>query len=137
VIFRFGEFDVDMALFQLSRGHVPVRLERLVFDLMVYLIEERRRVVLRHQLVARLWPRETVAPTGLARVVSTLRTALGDDAIRPCYIETIRGRGYRFIHPVSELREPAPAEPVRRSEPHDDREQPPPMRDIGATCASV
>ena len=72
MIWRFGEFEVDVPLFQLRRGDTPLKLERLVFDLLLYLIEERRRVVLRHELIVRLWPRETVVPTALARVVSTL-----------------------------------------------------------------
>ena len=76
MIWRFGEFEVDVPLFQLRRGDTPLKLERLVFDLLLYLIEERRRVVLRHELIVRLWPRETVVPTALARVVSTLRSAL-------------------------------------------------------------
>lgn len=100
MIWQFGEFDVDVPLFQLTRAGVPVKLERLVFDLLLYLIEERRRVVMRHELYARLWPCQTVVDTALARVVSMLRTALDDDASRPRYVETIRGRGYRFVHPV-------------------------------------
>lgn len=111
MIWRFGEFEVDVPLFQLRRGDTPLKLERLVFDLLLYLIEERRRVVLRHELIVRLWPRETVVPTALARVVSTLRSALADDALHPRYIETIRGRGYRFVHPVQCLAAPAREEP--------------------------
>lgn len=103
VIWRFAEFDVDVSLFQLRRGDVPVKLQPQVFDLMLYLIEERRRVVLRHELYARLWPHVAVSHTALPRVVSTLRTALGDEALLPRYIQTVRRRGYRFVYPVQSV----------------------------------
>jgi DNA-binding winged helix-turn-helix (wHTH) protein len=96
----FGEFEVCEARFRLLRSGQPVPIEPRAFDVLLYLIRHRERVVARAELLRALWPDVVVQGTVVGRLISGLRTALRDDAMRPHYIETLRRRGFRFVHPV-------------------------------------
>ena len=100
VTWSFGEFEVSEALFCLLRTGHPVPLEPRAFDVLLHLIRHRERVVARAELLRALWPGVVVRGTVVGRLINGLRTALRDDARRPRYIETLRGRGFRFVHPV-------------------------------------
>ena len=85
-------------------------LQDLPFRLLAALLEQPGEVVSRPELATRVWGTDTFvdATAGLNTAVAKLREALGDDADRPAYVETLPRRGYRFVaavHPV----EPAPA----------------------------
>lgn len=92
------------------RGDQPVPLTPKTVDLLHVLLEERGRIVDKAGLMRRVWPGTTVEEVGLARNVSLLRKALGDEAEESTYIETVPRRGYRF---VAEVRTgpSAPAQP--------------------------
>lgn len=102
VIYRFDQFTIDTGQFQLSRDDASVRLEPLAFDLLVYLIEHRDRVVGRDELLDKLWPGKVVTDAALAARLRDLRKALGDSGRRQAIIKTVHGRGYRFIHALDE-----------------------------------
>jgi TolB-like protein/DNA-binding winged helix-turn-helix (wHTH) protein/Tfp pilus assembly protein PilF len=102
-IFRFDDWTLNLQSGELGRGSARTRLQEHPFQVLALLLETPGQVVTREQLVARLWP-DTVVDfdTGLNTAVRKLRTALGDTADTPRYIETLPRRGYRFIGTVQE-----------------------------------
>jgi DNA-binding winged helix-turn-helix (wHTH) protein/Flp pilus assembly protein TadD len=87
----------------LTSEHSSVRLEPKVLAVLLHLIDHRGAVVLHEDLLRDVWKDTHVVPGALARTVSLLRTALGDDAYDPRYIETVPKRGYRLIAAVEEI----------------------------------
>lgn len=110
-IHRFGPFTFDSGQRQLRRNGEPVPLMPKTADLLDALLERRGEVVSKGELMKTVWPDTQVEETGLARNISLLRKALGDEGAESRYIETIPKRGYRF------LAEEQPADPaqVRRA----------------------
>jgi TolB-like protein/Tfp pilus assembly protein PilF len=101
----FGSFELDPAGFRLltrSRPD-PVAIERRPLELLLMLVERHGELVSREEMTARLWGADAEVDTegGLHTVVRKVRTALGDSAERPRFIETVPGKGYRFIAAVS------------------------------------
>lgn len=109
---HFGPFIYDPEQRALFRGDQSVPLAPKTIDLLHVLLEERGRLVDKADLMRRVWPGTTVEEVGLARNVSLLRKALGDEAEESSYIETVPRRGYRF---AAEIRSEAPAKQSRRS----------------------
>jgi serine/threonine protein kinase/tetratricopeptide (TPR) repeat protein len=98
--FRFGRFQLDLLTSQLRADGKILSISPKEFDLLVFLIRNRQRLVRKEELIDALWPDTHVGGTSLSRAVSTLRTLLGDDARSPQYIETFARRGYRFLADV-------------------------------------
>ncbi len=98
--FRLGLWHVDPASCRLTSGDQGVNLEPKVMDFLVLLVESPGEVLSRDEIFSQLWPGVTVGEDTLARVVSKLRKALGDNSKTPTYVETISKRGYRLIKPV-------------------------------------
>ncbi|MFN0170903.1 MAG: winged helix-turn-helix domain-containing tetratricopeptide repeat protein [Bryobacteraceae bacterium] len=115
-LFRFGEYELDAACFEISRKGRPVRIERLPMQLLLFLIEHREGLVTREEIAERLWGRgvHLDADNGINTAIGKLRRLFRDDAARPRFIKTVTGAGYRFIAPV-EVIEPAIAESKERS----------------------
>ncbi|TKC80193.1 hypothetical protein FAZ69_29505 [Trinickia terrae] len=70
------------------------------YDMLQYLIEHAGRLITHDEFLNALWQNVHVQPEVLKAHMLTIRTALGDDPARPSFIETQRGRGYRFIAPL-------------------------------------
>ena len=102
-IYEFGDVRVDAGRASVTRAGVPVPLEPKAFDLLVYLIARRDRLVSKDELLDALWPATFVTPNVLTRAVAQIRKALGDESSDARYIETIQKRGYRFIAGVTEI----------------------------------
>jgi TolB-like protein/DNA-binding winged helix-turn-helix (wHTH) protein/Tfp pilus assembly protein PilF len=100
--FRFGEFELDTASFELHRGGRPVRLERQPMDLLILLVQRRGQLVSRTEIVDLLWGKDVFVDveTGVHTAVRKIRQALRDSADAPKFVETLQGRGYRFIADV-------------------------------------
>ncbi|MDX1503764.1 MAG: winged helix-turn-helix domain-containing protein, partial [Thermoanaerobaculia bacterium] len=118
--FAFGLFEVDGVTGELVREGRPVSLQEKPGQVLLALLERPGQLVTRESLFRRLWSEGTFVEfdTNLNAAVLKLRQALGDDASNPRFVETVVGRGYRFIAPVRRL--PAGAgspEPVRRLPP--------------------
>jgi len=96
VVHKFGPFEYDSEQRVLSRNGEPVPLIPKATDLLHVLIERRGRIAGKQELISLVWPDTTVEEIGLARNISILRKALGDDAEDSRYIETVPTRGYRF-----------------------------------------
>jgi DNA-binding winged helix-turn-helix (wHTH) protein/tetratricopeptide (TPR) repeat protein len=101
VIYRFDQYAVDDREFRLSAGAVPVPLEPKSLRLLLYLVENRNRLVRKQELLDKVWPEAMVTENALTRSVGQLRKALNDDSHEPKFIETVPTAGYRFIAEVS------------------------------------
>lgn len=110
--YRFLEFELDCARHELRRAAAAVRLEGLPFNLLVLLVESNGDLVTRERIVERLWGAGIFQDTeqGINTAIRKIRQALQDDPQQPQYLQTVVGRGYRFIAPVT--REPAESEPA-------------------------
>ncbi len=104
MLYRFGEFQVDLANGFLARGSEEIPVRRKVYQVLVALIERQDRLVSKEELFATVWPDTAVTDDVLAGVLKELRKALGDNPKEPRFIRTIPRAGYRFI---------GAAEPVR------------------------
>ena len=109
--YRFDGFELDLGSHRLMRAGRPLAIEPRVFDALVHLLENRDRLVTKEELFAGVWPDEAVSDNALSRTITRLRQSLGDDSRRPRYIETVHGRGYRFVAPV-EIGEQTTAPPT-------------------------
>src|SRR5579871_1334431 len=112
-VLRSGSIEIDLADGELRRHGIRVKLEGKPFELLATLVERRGAIITREELKARLWGDNDNADfeRSLNVAMSKLRTALGETPENPRYIETVRGRGYRFIAPVTE----ATRSPVREN----------------------
>src|SRR5437588_2096986 len=98
---RFGLFDVNLKTGELRKSGVRIHLQDQPFTVLAMLLEHPGEIVTREELRQRLWTDEFVEfEQGLSRAINKLRTALGDVAENPRFIETLPKRGYRFIAPV-------------------------------------
>ena len=100
---RFGVFETDLDRRELSKNGVRVRLQEQPFQILQLLLEKQGEVVTREELQEKLWPGDTFVEfdAGLNTAMKKLRTALGDAADNPLFIETVPRRGYRFVAPVT------------------------------------
>jgi DNA-binding winged helix-turn-helix (wHTH) protein len=96
---RFAEFELDFGRFQLFRSGSPVRLEGLPMQLLMFLIENKGRLVTREQIAAELWSKDVFVDVeqGINTAIRKVRMALEDDTAQPQYLQTVVGRGYRFV----------------------------------------
>jgi len=117
---RFGVFEVDLVSGELRKHGVRISLQDQPFQILALLLERPGQVVRREELRRRLWPDGTFVDFehGLNAAIKRLRSALGDSADTPRFVETLHRRGYRFIAPVASpgrspspgLRSPSPRE---------------------------
>jgi DNA-binding winged helix-turn-helix (wHTH) protein/tetratricopeptide (TPR) repeat protein len=116
--FVFGDFELDLALYELRRRGRRVPIEPKALDLLAHLIAERHRVVSKEELLETLWPSEYVTEASLTYSVKAARQAVDDDGARQAIVATVRGRGYRFIAEVSEpIGAAVPAAPAAQAPP--------------------
>ncbi len=96
----FGDFEIDPANRTCLRGGEEVPLTARVFDILLIFAENPGRLLKKDELIERVWHGDFVEDGNLARNVSTLRRALGEDSKEYKYIATIQGQGYRFVAEV-------------------------------------
>jgi len=100
---RLGDWLVEPAMNQISRGAEVVRLEPKVVEVLAHLARHADQVVSREELLSEVWKGVIVGDDALTQGVIKLRKALGDTSNAPSYILTIPKRGYRLIAPVAWL----------------------------------
>jgi DNA-binding winged helix-turn-helix (wHTH) protein/tetratricopeptide (TPR) repeat protein len=120
-----GDFVIDTARYRVSLGDAPVPIEPKVFDLLVYLIRNRDRVLTREELFEQVWEGRSVSDATLSNHVKSARKALGDSGELQQTIQTVRGRGYQFIAPVREISDTAAVRPEGGAGPEAGREPAP------------
>ncbi len=104
---RFGnDFEIDEHALELKRSGRPLRLERIPTQILLFLIEQRGQLVTREEIAERIWGKNAFLDTdnSINGAVRKIRQVLGDDPQEPRFVETVTGRGYRFIAPVLDKR---------------------------------
>jgi DNA-binding winged helix-turn-helix (wHTH) protein len=112
----FGPFEFDRRSRLLSREGTEIALPPRVLGVLEVLVDRAGQVVARQDLLDGVWKDAFVTDTSLAEAVSFLRQALGDDPQSPRYIQTVHRRGYRFLAPVTDVREKTGTVPVSAPE---------------------
>src|SRR4051794_27460674 len=99
VLLTFGPFEVNTSTGELGKGGIRVRLPGQPFAILLLLIQHSGEVVFREQLRNEIWGEGTFVDFehGLNAAMNKLRRALGESAETPRFIETLPGRGYRFV----------------------------------------
>ena len=102
---RFGDFVLDVAAYELRRNGHRVRLERQPMNLLILLVGRRGELVSRSEIVDALWSKDVFVDVenGVNTAIRKLRQALRDAPDTPRFIETVPGKGYRFIAAVETL----------------------------------
>ena len=106
MLFCFHDYALDVDRRELRRSSVPVALEPQVFDLLVYLIQNREHVVSRDNLLDVVWGGRVVSESTLTSHINAVRKAIGDSGEEQRLIRTIARKGFRFVGDVSETRGP-------------------------------
>ena len=98
-VVRFGAFEIDLSSGELLKHGIKIRLQEQPFQILLLLLERPGEVITREDLRKKLWPSDTFVDfdVGLNSAILRLRTALGDSADSPRFVETLPRRGYRFI----------------------------------------
>jgi DNA-binding winged helix-turn-helix (wHTH) protein len=100
--FSFHDCELDLDTFELVRAGTAVQIQRLPLDVLIYLVHNRGRVVLKDELLREVWKQCVVTDGAIAQAMAVVRRAIGDRAREGFLIRTIRGRGYRFVGRVTE-----------------------------------
>jgi len=100
-IYEFGDFHLDCGRFELVRAGQSLRLERKPLELLILLAQKDGQLATREEIAQRLWQSEVFVDTehGINTAVRKIRHVLRDDAEESRYIQTVTGKGYRFIAP--------------------------------------
>ena len=96
---RFDEFEVDLRGYQLRRSGRTLKLERIPMEVLFLLVERRGQLVTREEIIEKLWGKDVFLDTDNAinTAIRKIRQVLKDDPEQPRFIQTVTGRGYRFI----------------------------------------
>ena len=106
--YAFDSFIVDTSTHELHSSGSSVAIEPKVFDVLVYLLENNDRVVSKDELVEAIWEGRFISDAAISSAMSALRKALNDDGKDQKLIKTARGRGFRFISPITRAKDNAP-----------------------------
>jgi len=114
-ILRFDEFELDRGRYELRRRGQPLKLEKVPMELLILLAEREGQLVTREEIVQRLWGDDVFVDTrqGINTAVRKIRLALKDDPDNPRILQTVFGKGYRLVAPVTIAADPAQAAPTR------------------------
>jgi len=129
---RIGDaFLLDPGAYELRRRGRPLKLERIPMELLLLLVEERGQLVSRERIIERVWGKDVFLDTdnSINAAVRKVRRALKDDPDEPRFVQTVTGRGYRFIAPVTDVRADSKQGRVVGDPPSD----PPPQRALRST----
>ena len=116
--FVFADHTLDTDRRELCCGSQPVAIEPQVFDLLVYLVQNRDRVVSKDDLIASVWKGRIVSESTLTSRINATRTAIGDNGKEQKLIRTVARKGLRFVGIVHE--ETTGVEPARLPDPADE-----------------
>ena len=124
VQFVFGDHVLDVARRELKRGGEAIAVEPQVFDLLIYLLEHRDRVVSKDDLMAAVWGGRIVSESTLTSRINAARKALGDSGGEQRLIKTIARKGVRFVAAVQEERPAVESAPAASAPSADERRAP-------------
>src|SRR5690349_10944943 len=104
MILSFAECEIDLDRRELRQAGRPVHVEPQVFDLLVYLIANRERVVSKDEILDAVWGGRTVSEATLSSRINAARQAVSDSGHAQALIRTLPRRGFRFVGAI-EVRE--------------------------------
>ena len=110
----FGEdFALDLRPRRLRHGDRVLKLERIPLEILLLLLERPGEIVTRDEIISRIWGNDVFLDTdnSTRSAIRKIRQALRDDPETPRFIQTVTGRGYRFIAPVISTEKRSPTEP--------------------------
>lgn len=99
---KVGNVELDLGRYELRRSGRRVKLEKKSMELLIFLVRRRGQLVSRQDIVAKLWQTDLFIDTerNINNIVRKIRRALSDNAAKPHFLETVVGKGYRFVGPV-------------------------------------
>jgi TolB-like protein/cytochrome c-type biogenesis protein CcmH/NrfG len=100
MILSFGDCEIDVERREVRRAGVPVHVEPQVFDLLIYLVQNRDRVVSKDDLIVSVWAGRIVSDSTLTSRINAARRAIGDSGGEQKLIRTIARKGLRFVGDV-------------------------------------
>jgi tetratricopeptide (TPR) repeat protein/DNA-binding winged helix-turn-helix (wHTH) protein len=103
-IYRSADFEIDPGLAAIRRGDEVLYLRPKTFQVLLYLLENRHRLVGKEELIESIWGGLAITDDTLVQSIVAIRRVLGDDPRRPQWVKTIPKTGYRFIGPIEEIR---------------------------------
>jgi DNA-binding winged helix-turn-helix (wHTH) protein/pimeloyl-ACP methyl ester carboxylesterase len=103
VIYTFEECSLDIELRELQRSGEVIAVEPRVFDLLLFLVRKRTRVVSKDDLIAEVWNGRIVSESTLSSTIALARQAIGDTGEAQRFIRTVTRKGYRFVGDVREV----------------------------------
>ncbi|MBZ5552789.1 MAG: winged helix-turn-helix domain-containing protein [Acidobacteriia bacterium] len=104
-MYEFGRFHFDPADHLLLSGATPISLTPKAFDILVVLVQNGNRLTTKEELMSKVWPDSFVEEANLTINISALRKVLGETPDGQHYIETVPKKGYRFVVPITEVRD--------------------------------
>src|SRR5258706_575025 len=102
MIYAFEDYSLDGDRRELRRGATLIAAEPQTFDLLLYLIQNRERVVSKDDLMAAVWSGRIVSESTLSSQITAVRHAIGDDGERQMLVRTLPRKGFRFVGEVQE-----------------------------------
>jgi DNA-binding winged helix-turn-helix (wHTH) protein len=102
-IYRFEDVEVDASRCSLKRDGIERRVRQQTFQVLLYLLERRHRLVTKEELIENVWQGMAVTDNALVQCIVDIRRALGDDSRNPRFIKTLPKIGYHFIALVEEV----------------------------------
>lgn len=103
---QFGDgFELDLGAYELRRKGRAVKLPRIPMEVLLLIVERRGNLVAREEIIQRIWGSEIFVDTdnSINTAIRKIRQALRDDPAEPRFVQTVTGRGYRFIAAVTEM----------------------------------
>src|ERR1700722_15751614 len=97
-----SDIELDLGRYELRRRGRRVKLEKKPMELLIFLVARREQLVTRQEIVTKLWHSDLFVDTGpnINNIVRKIRAALADNSAKPRFLETVVGKGYRFIGPL-------------------------------------
>ena len=104
-VVKFAEFELDGGRYELRRGDRVLKLEKIPMELLTLLLERNGQLVTRDEIVEKIWGKDVFLDTehGINTAIRKIRQTLGDDPENPRFVQTVTGKGYRFIASTSAI----------------------------------
>ena len=98
--YTFGDYTLDTQCYTLCRAGTPVHVRPKVFHVLAYLLAQRDRVVSKDELIAQVWPGQSISDETLSSCITAARRAVADNGQAQRVLQTRHGHGYRFVAAV-------------------------------------
>ena len=119
-VVRFGDdFELDRRAYELRRSGRSLKLARIPMEMLLLLVQRKGQLVTREEIVDQIWGKDVFLDTdsSINAAIRKIRQALKDDPEDPLFVQTITGKGYRFVAPTVEVQGPAAEQGVSTAKP--------------------